>query len=180
MFSCATELRKLIRTIPDFPNPGAQFKDITTLLSHPTGLRRSVDLLFRPFLTADIDVVAGIEARGFILGGAVAHELGCGFVPLRKEGKLPAETLGQSYELGHGSDGIEIHTDAIRNGQRILVVDDLLATGGTAEAAIKLLEQAGGTVIAASFVIDLIELGGRQRLEDMSVNVHSLISYSGD
>ncbi|MEM8839172.1 MAG: adenine phosphoribosyltransferase, partial [Pseudomonadota bacterium] len=132
------DLKDLIRTIPDYPKPGVQFRDVTTLIADPIGLRASVDLMLRPFITADISFVAGIEARGFILGGAIAHELGRGFVPIRKKGKLPGKTIGQDYALEYGSDRIEIHEDSIQPGNRVLIIDDLIATGGTAEAAIEL------------------------------------------
>ena len=154
------DIKALIRTIPDYPKPGIQFRDITTLIASPVGLRASVDGLVLPFLEAGIDKVVGIEARGFILGGAVAHELGRGFVPIRKKGKLPARTIGQEYSLEYGVDTIEIHADAIGAGDRVLLVDDLIATGGTAEAATELIRRSGGELVAAAFVIDLPDLGG--------------------
>jgi len=173
------DLRSLIRTIPDFPRAGIQFRDITTLLASPAGLRSAVDGLVLPFLSGRVDHVAGIEARGFILGGAVAHELGRGFVPIRKRGKLPHKTIGEEYQLEYGVDVIEIHADAIGPGDRVLVVDDLIATGGTAEAAINLVERSGGEVVAAAFVIDLPELGGAERLRRRGVIVHSLLAFEG-
>jgi adenine phosphoribosyltransferase len=173
-------LRHLIRTIPDYPKPGIQFRDITTLLADPIGLRAAVDGLLLPFLSARVDYVAGIEARGFILGGAVAHELGRGFVPIRKKGKLPGKTIGQDYELEYGVDTIEIHADAILPGSRVLLVDDLVATGGTAEAAAKLIAMSGGELVAASFVIDLPNLNGSTRLKHAGIHVHTLISFEGD
>ena len=174
------DLRALIRTIPDYPKPGIQFRDITTLIASPVGLRAAVDGLVWPFLEERVDLVAGIEARGFILGGAVAHELGRGFVPIRKKGKLPAKTIGQDYQLEYGIDTIEIHADAIHPGARVLVVDDLIATGGTAEAATELVRRSGGEVVAAAFVIDLPDLGGADRLRNKGVVVRTLVSFDGD
>jgi len=173
------DIKSLIRTIPDYPKPGILFRDITTLIADPVGLRAAIDGLVLPFLTAGIDHVAGIEARGFILGGAVAHELGRGFVPIRKQGKLPWTTIGQEYSLEYGVDTIEIHADAIREGDRILLVDDLVATGGTAEAATELIRRSGGEIVAAAFVIDLPDLGAAARLSARDVNVHSLVSFEG-
>ncbi len=176
------DLKSLVRTIPDYPKPGVMFRDITTLIADPVGLRAAVDELIWPFLRrkAHVDFVAGIEARGFILGGAVAHELGRGFIPMRKKGKLPYKTIGQDYELEYGVDTIEIHADSIQPGDKILVVDDLIATGGTAEAAIELIRRSGGEVIAAAFVIDLPDLGGAMRLRDKGVIVHTLLEFEGD
>ena len=173
------DLKALIRTIPDYPKPGILFRDITTLIADPAGLRAAVDGLVWPFLTSRIDYVAGIEARGFILGGAVAHELGRGFVPIRKKGKLPYKTIGQDYSLEYGVDTIEIHADAIHDGARILLVDDLIATGGTAIAATELIRRSGGTLVAAAFVIDLPDLGGAARLAARDVAVHTLVSFEG-
>lgn len=175
----APDLRSLIRTIPDYPKPGILFRDITTLIAEPEGLRGAVDGLILPFLGAGIRLVAGIEARGFILGGAVAHELGRGFVPIRKKGKLPGKVIGQDYSLEYGIDTIEIHADAIRPGDRILLIDDLIATGGTAEAAIELLRRSGAEVVAAAFLIDLPDLGGSARLRAKGVEVHTLVSFEG-
>jgi adenine phosphoribosyltransferase len=174
------DLAALVRTIPDYPKPGILFRDITTLIADPAGMRAAVDGLLLPFLGGKVDVVAGIEARGFILGGAVAHALGLGFVPIRKKGKLPGKTIGQDYALEYGIDTIEIHADAIHSGNRVLVVDDLIATGGTAEAAIALVHRSGGDVVAASFVIDLPDLGGAARLRAKGIDVHTLISFDGD
>jgi len=174
------DLKSLIRTIPDYPRKGILFRDITTLIADPAGLRASVDGLVLPFLEAHIDKVVGIEARGFILGGAVAHELGRGFVPIRKKGKLPARVIGQEYSLEYGVDTIEIHADAIGKGDRVLLVDDLIATGGTAEAATALIRMSGGDLVAAAFVIDLPDLGGAKRLAARDVVVHTLVSFEGD
>jgi len=173
------DLKSLIRTIPDYPKKGILFRDITTLIADPAGLRAAVDGLVWPFLKAGIDHVAGIEARGFILGGAVAHELGRGFVPIRKKGKLPARTIGQDYSLEYGVDTIEIHADAIHKGDRVLLIDDLIATGGTAEAATELIRRSGGDLVAAAFVIDLPDLGGAKRLAAKDVTVHTLVSFEG-
>ncbi len=176
----AIDIKSLIRTIPDYPRSGIQFRDITTLIASPVGLRAAVDGLVLPFLEANIDTVVGIEARGFILGGAVAHELGRGFVPIRKKGKLPWRTIGQEYSLEYGVDTIEIHADAIGEGDRVLLVDDLIATGGTAEAATELIRRSGGELVAAAFVIDLPALGGAKRLKSHNVAVHTLVSFEGD
>jgi len=175
------DLKAKIRTIPDYPKPGIMFRDITTLIADPAGLRASVDELIWPFFAdkTAIDYVVGIEARGFILGGAVAHELGRGFVPIRKKGKLPYTTIGQDYELEYGVDTIEIHADAIKQGDRVLVIDDLIATGGTADAAIELVRRSGGVVVAAAFVIDLPDLGGSARLRKKDVAVHTLVEFAG-
>lgn len=155
------------------------FRDITTLLSDASAFRRSVDELVHPYSGSRIKHVVGIEARGFILGGAMAHQLSCGFVPVRKKGKLPHETVSQDYQLEYGSDIIEIHKDAIAADDRILLVDDLIATGGTAEAAVKLLRTLGADIVAACFVIDLPELGGREKVHDMGVPVRTLVEFDG-
>jgi adenine phosphoribosyltransferase len=173
------DLKSLIRTIPDHPKKGILFRDITTLIASPQGLRAAIDGLVWPFLTSGIDHVVGIEARGFILGGAVAHELGRGFVPIRKKGKLPHKTIGQDYSLEYGVDTIEIHADAIHKGQKVLLIDDLIATGGTADAAIELIRRSGGEIVAAAFVIDLPDLGGADRLRAKDVTVHTLVSFEG-
>ena len=173
------DIKSVIRTIPDHPKPGILFRDITTLLNDAKGFRRAVDDLVLPHVGMKIDKVAGIEARGFILGGAVAHQLSVAFIPVRKKGKLPYETFAQSYELEYGTDELEIHTDAIQPGEQVLLIDDLIATGGTAEASIRLVERAGGTVVACSFVVDLPDLGGRKRLEDLGIPVIALCSFEG-
>lgn len=174
------DLKSLVRTIPDYPKPGIMFRDITTLLRHPGGFRRAVDELVQPFAGSGITKVAGIEARGFILGGAVAHQLSVGFVPIRKKGKLPWQTIGVEYELEYGTDEVEIHIDSLDRGDRILIVDDLIATGGTAMASIELIREGGGEVVGCSFVIDLPDIGGRKRLEDMNVPVRTLMEFEGD
>ncbi len=174
------DIKRYIRTIEDYPKPGIQFRDITTLLANMHGFRAAVDELMWPFLSGGIDYVAGIEARGFILGGAVAHELGRGFVPIRKKGKLPGKVIGQDYQLEYGVDTIEIHADSISAGDRVLLIDDLIATGGTAGAATELIRQSGGEVVAAAFVIDLPDLGGADRLRNKGVKVHTLAEFEGD
>ena len=174
------DLKALVRTIPDYPKQGIQFRDITTLLQHPVGFRKAVDELVQPFAGHGISKVAGIEARGFILGGAVAHQLSVGFIPIRKKGKLPWQTIGVEYELEYGSDEVEIHIDSLEAGDRILLVDDLIATGGTATASIRLIREAEGEVVGCSFVIELPGLGGRKRIEDMGVGVLALMAFEGD
>jgi len=173
-------IKSRIRTIPDHPKPGIQFRDITTLLLDPVGFRIAVEGLAQPFRGAKIDKVAGIEARGFILGGAVAKELGAGFVPVRKSGKLPHETIGHDYELEYGSDRIEVHTDAIGPGEQVLLVDDLIATGGTAEAAIRVIEELGGEIVGLAVVIDLPDVGGRRRIEELGYKLTALCEFEGD
>ena len=173
-------IKSLIRTIPDYPRPGVMFRDITTLLGDAYGFRKVVDEMVQPYAGARVDKVAGIEARGFIVGGAVAHQLSVGFVPVRKKGKLPWQTIGQDYELEYGADRVEIHADAIANGDRILLVDDLIATGGTAEATIRLIRQAGGELVGCSFVVDLPDLGGRKRLEKLGIKTLALCAFEGE
>lgn len=173
------QIEDYIRTIPDFPEPGILFRDVTTLFQDPRGFRLAVDQLLAPFVGANIDKVAGLEARGFILGGAVAHQLSKGFVPIRKAGKLPGQTLSEDYTLEYGTATMEVHLDSIEPGERVLIVDDLLATGGTAEAGIKLVERLGGSVAGCAFVIDLPDLGGAKRLERLGVSVHSLVAFPG-
>ncbi len=172
-------LADAIRTIPDYPKPGILFRDITTLLGDASAFREAVDRLVAPYRDSGIDKVAGIEARGFILGGAVAHQLGAGFIPLRKKGKLPHKIIAMEYDLEYGKDVIEMHHDACGPGERVLVIDDLIATGGTAEAAIKLLRQGGAEIVAAAFVVDLPDLGGAGRLETLGVPVNALLAFSG-
>lgn len=172
-------VRDYIRTIVDFPHEGIMFRDVTTLFADPRGFRMAIDQLLHPFAGMEIDQVVGLEARGFILGGAIAHQLSTGFVPIRKKGKLPGRTISQDYELEYGEAIVEIHDDALQPGQKILLVDDLLATGGTAEAGIKLVERLGAKIIGTSFIIDLPDLGGRKRLEQLGVDVHALCEFSG-
>jgi adenine phosphoribosyltransferase len=173
-------IKSKIRTIPHYPKEGIMFRDFTSLLQDPIGLKISIDDFYNRYKDMKIDKVAGIEARGFIMGGALAYLLGVGFVPIRKQGKLPAETIGQDYELEYGTDRIEIHVDAIKQGERILVVDDLIATGGTAEAAVKLIQEMNGEVVECCFVIDLPDIGGRARLENMGQTVFSQCEFDGD
>ena len=172
-------LKDAIRTIPDFPKSGIMYRDITTLLTNRKALKQSIADLAAPYKEMNIDNVAGIEARGFIFGTAVAYELGAGFVPIRKKGKLPFDTYEQDYELEYGQDTIEMHADSIRKGERVLVVDDLIATGGTAEAAIKLIQKTGAEIVGAAFVVDLPDLGGLKRITDMGVPVTALVAYDG-
>jgi len=168
-----------IRAIPDYPKPGIVFRDITTLLGDARAFRRAVDELVQPFAGLKIAQIAGIEARGFILGGAVAHQLSAGFIPVRKKGKLPRETLRATYALEYGTDEIEIHRDAVQPGERVLLVDDLVATGGTAEAAVNLLSRLGAEVVAACFIVDLPDLGGADRIRRLGVPVRTLVSFAG-
>ena len=173
------DLKAAIRTIPDYPKAGIMFRDITTLLGNARAFRRAVDELVQPWAGSKIDKVAGIEARGFILGGAVAHQVSAGFVPIRKKGKLPWKTIGQEYTLEYGVDIIEMHEDAIDKGERILIVDDLIATGGTAEAAVKLVRRSGGDVVGACFIIDLPDLGGAKKLAAIGIKSHALMAFEG-
>ena len=172
-------VKDYIRTIPDFPHAGIMFRDVTTLFDDPDGFQLAIKQLVAPYLGQKIDKVAGLEARGFILGGAVAYHLGCGFVPIRKQGKLPGSVISQAYTLEYGQAVLELHEDAIEAGETVLVVDDLLATGGTAEAGVKLIERLGGDVMACAFVIDLPELGGSKKLQAMGLPLHSLCSFEG-
>ena len=173
------DLKASVRTIPDYPKPGILFRDITTLLGDARAFRRAVDELVHPWAGNKIDKVAGIEARGFIIGGAVAHQVSAGFVPIRKKGKLPHTTVRIAYSLEYGLDEMEMHADAIHPGERVILVDDLIATGGTALAAIDLLGQAGAEIVAAAFVVDLPELGGADRLRAAGVRVSTLVSFEG-
>jgi len=177
--SLKDDLRAAIRTIPDYPKPGIMFRDITTLLGDARAFRRAVDELVQPWAGMKIDKVAGIEARGFILGGAVAHQVSAGFIPIRKKGKLPHKRVTIAYSLEYGLDEMEVHEDAVEKGERVILVDDLIATGGTAEGAVRLLRQLGANVLAACFVIDLPELGGADKLRKVNVPVRTLISFEG-
>jgi len=168
-----------IRTIPDYPKKGILFRDITTLLGDARAFRKAVDELVQPWSGSKMDKVAGMEARGFILGGAVAHQLAAGFVPIRKKGKLPHKTVSISYELEYGTDEMEMHEDAVSPGDRVILVDDLIATGGTAEGAIRLLRKMGAEIVAACFVIDLPDLGGAKRIKALDVPVRSLVMFEG-
>ncbi|NBZ89853.1 adenine phosphoribosyltransferase [Stagnihabitans tardus] len=172
-------VKDYIRTIVDFPHEGILFRDVTTLFADPRGFRMAVDQLLAPYAGARIDKVAGLEARGFILGGAVAHQLSTGFVPIRKKGKLPGAVISEAYQLEYGEAVVEVHDDALQPGEKVLLVDDLLATGGTAEAGIKLIERLGGVVVGCAFVIDLPDLGGRKRLEALGMEVHALCAFEG-
>ncbi len=172
-------IKSLIRTIPHYPKQGIQFRDITTLLKDPVGFRMVVDALSQHYSGKKIDKIAGIEARGFIIGAALAYKLGVGFVPVRKSGKLPAETIGHDYALEYGADRVEIHIDAITKGEQVLLADDLIATGGTAEAAIALIHKLGGVVVGCAFVINLPDLGGSKRLTDNGINTFSLCEFEG-
>ena len=172
-------IKELIRTIPNYPKPGVMFRDITTLIKDPKGLNLIVKEFCDRYAGLKIDKVAGIESRGFIIGSPLAYALGVGFIPIRKKGKLPAKTLGCNYELEYGTDRIEIHEDAVSVGEGILLVDDLIATGGTAEAAITLIQQCGGEIVECSFVVELPELGGKKRLEEMGISVFSLTEFEG-
>ena len=173
-------IRSLIRTVPHYPKQGVMFRDITTLLKDPVGFRITINEFVHRYTGVRIDRIVGIESRGFIIGAALAYQLGVGFVPIRKKGKLPAETIGHDYLLEYGADRIEIHVDAIAEGDRVLLVDDLIATGGTAEAAVRLIQQTGGTIVECCFVIDLPDLGGRKRLEGLGQKVFTLCEFEGD
>ncbi len=173
-------IKSRIRTVPHYPKQGIMFRDFTTLLKDPVGLRMMIHEFVNRYTDKKIDKVAGIESRGFIVGAPLAYLLGVGFVPVRKKGKLPAETVSHEYELEYGADCIEIHTDAIQAGEQILLVDDLLATGGTAEAACLLIEQMEAEIVECAFVIDLPDIGGRKRLEGLGHKVFSLTEFDGD
>lgn len=176
----ANDLKEMIRAVPDYPRPGVVFRDISTLLGNARAFRRAVDELVQPWPGSKIDKVAGIEARGFILGGAVAHQLGAGFVPIRKKGKLPHETVSIAYSLEYGLDEMEVHRDAVAPGERVVLIDDLIATGGTATAAVDLLRKLGAEVVAAVFVIDLPHLGGAEKLREMDVTVRTLVQFNDE
>ncbi|GGE51628.1 adenine phosphoribosyltransferase [Actibacterium pelagium] len=175
----SNSVKDYIRTIVDFPHEGIMFRDVTTLFADPRGFRMAIDQLLHPYAGLQIDKVVGLEARGFILGGAIAHQLTVGFVPVRKKGKLPGTTISEEYQLEYGEAVVEIHDDAIQPGERILIVDDLLATGGTAEAGIKLVERLGGEIVGCAFVVDLPELGGRKHIEALGMDVHALCAFDG-
>ncbi|BAT59215.1 adenine phosphoribosyltransferase [Variibacter gotjawalensis] len=179
MTTIENDLRDAIRTIPDYPKPGIMFRDITTLLGNARAFRRTVDELVQPWAGSKVDKVAGIEARGFILGGAVAHQVSAGFVPIRKKGKLPHTTVRVAYSLEYGIDEMEMHEDAVTKGERVVLVDDLIATGGTAEGAVKLLKQMGADIVAACFIVDLPELGGAEKIRKLGVPVRTLVSFDG-
>ncbi|MBO6886034.1 MAG: adenine phosphoribosyltransferase [Marivita sp.] len=172
-------VKDYIRTIVDFPHEGIMFRDVTTLFADARGFRMAIDQLLHPYAGVRFDKVVGLEARGFILGGAIAHQLSVGFVPVRKKGKLPGAVISEEYTLEYGEAVVEIHDDAIQPGEKILLVDDLLATGGTAEAGLKLIERLGGAVIGCAFIIDLPDLGGRKKLEAMGMDVHALCAFEG-
>ena len=173
------EVKDYIRTIVDFPHEGILFRDVTTLFADPRGFRMAVDQLLHPYAGVRIDKVVALEARGFILGGAMAHQLTVGFVPVRKKGKLPGTTISQDYKLEYGEAIMELHDDALCPGDKVLLVDDLLATGGTAEAGIKLIERLGAEIIGCAFIIDLPQLGGRKLLEDLGFEIHALCEFQG-
>ena len=178
-FEMTRTVKDYIRTIVGFPHEGILFRDVTTLFADARGFRMAIDQLLHPYAGARIDKVVGLEARGFILGGAVAHQLTTGFVPIRKKGKLPGATIAQDYKLEYGEAIMEIHDDALKPGEKVLLVDDLLATGGTAEAGIRLIERLGASVVGCAFVVDLPDLGGRKRLEALGMAVHALCSFDG-
>lgn len=174
-----SDIAKLIRTIPNYPKEGIMFRDITTLLKDPKGFKTTIDMMVDKYKNSDFDYVAGIEARGFILGAALAYALNKGFIPIRKKGKLPGKTITQSYDLEYGSDTIEIHHDSLHPGAKVLLIDDLIATGGTAIGAITLIEKAGGSVFETAFVVDLPELGGAQKIQKLGHKVFALCSFEG-
>ncbi len=173
-------IKSKIRTIPDFPQKGIMFRDITTLMKDAEGFREVIDKLIERYKNMDIDYIVGMEARGFIIGGALAFALGKGLIPVRKPGKLPSESITYEYELEYGKGTLEIHTDSIKKGDRVLLIDDLLATGGTALAGAKLVEKLGGEVVEMAFIIDLPDVGGRKRLIDLGYKVHYLVEFEGD
>ena len=172
-------VKDYIRTIVDFPHEGIMFRDVTTLFADPRGFRMAIDQMLHPYAGLRIDKVVGLEARGFILGGAIAHQLSVGFVPIRKKGKLPGAVISEEYQLEYGEAVVELHDDAISAGERVLLVDDLLATGGTAAAGIRLVERLGGEIVGCAFIVDLPDLGGHARLTEMGMEVHTLCAYDG-
>ena len=172
-------LKDSIRTIPDYPKKGVMFRDITTLLADARAFRQAIDALVQPFAGSKVSKIAGIEARGFILGGAVAHQMSAGFIPLRKKGKLPHETVSIAYSLEYGVDQMEMHKDAVVRGEKVILIDDLIATGGTAEAACRLLTQLGAEIIAACFIVDLPDLGGARKIEKLGIPVRALMAFEG-
>lgn len=172
-------VKDYIRTIVDFPHEGILFRDVTTLFADARGFRMAIDQMLHPYAGQPIHKVAGLEARGFILGGAIAHQLSVGFIPIRKKGKLPGAVISEDYQLEYGEAVVEIHDDAISPGERVLLVDDLLATGGTAAAGIRLIERLGGVITGCAFIVDLPDLGGHKRLLDMGMEVHTLCAFEG-
>ena len=172
-------LKDAIRTIPDYPRKGVMFRDITTLLADARSFRQAIDELVQPFAGSKVSKVAGIEARGFILGGAVAHQMSAGFIPIRKKGKLPHETVSIAYSLEYGVDQMEMHKDAVVRGEKVILIDDLIATGGTAEAACRLLTKLGAEIIAACFIVDLPDLGGARKIEKLGIPVRALMAFEG-
>ena len=174
------DLKALIRTVPDFPRAGVMFRDITTLLKNPIAFKAVVDGFVKAYHGQPVDKIAAIESRGFIVGAALAYRMQAGFVPIRKGGKLPAENFGQDYELEYGVDRLEMHRDALQRGERVLLVDDLIGTGGTAEAALKLVSLAGASVVGCAFIVDLPDLGGSRRLRERGARVHALCEFEGD
>ena len=173
-------IKSKIRSIPDYPKKGIIFRDITTLLNDPEGFRMTIDAFIRRYSEMNIDYIAGIEARGFLIGGAIAYELRKGLVPVRKKGKLPYETVSHEYELEYGTDTIEVHIDAIKKGDRVLIIDDLLATGGTSLAAAALMEKLGGEVVELAFIVDLPDVGGRKKIEKKGYNLFTLVQFEGE
>lgn len=173
-------IKDLIRTVPDWPKKGIMFRDVTTLFKDADGLQQLTEMLVSRYKDMDIRAVVGIEARGFITGSILAKELGVGFVPIRKKGKLPAETVSEEYELEYGTDTIEIHKDAVSRGEKVLLIDDLIATGGTALAAANLLKKLGADVVECNFIIDLPDIGGRKKLEAAGYKVHTMVEFEGD
>lgn len=179
-FNMSEKIKSKIRTVPDFPKKGIMFRDITSLLQDPVGLRMTIQNFMKRYIEEDIDVVVGIDSRGFILGGALAYELGKGFVPVRKKGKLPAETESVTYDLEYGTDTLEIHKDAIKKGQKVLIIDDLLATGGTALAAASLVKKLGGEVVELAFIVDLPEVGGAKKLKAAGLKYYTQVEFEGE